>query len=523
MVLPAQPLDRDTALHMTEWGVPVQPIVVFNGRVIYGLQPKQEVCFHHTPLSDEWADNGSPLYIGYGGAAGGAKSHTARAILTRAALQWAGSVGIIFRKTLRELEENHIEKFLEEIPKELGRYNSQKKLIRWVNGSRTYFGYLESDKDKFRYQGSEYDVMVFEESTHYPFETVNWLLSNRLRATVAGAIPFAVFPSNPGNVGHFWFKRWFIDGRFKEDEGEIPGEYAFIQAYLEDNQILLTRDPKYLPKLNKLPEPWRSWMRDGDFEAGAGLFFPTLSRKIHLVKPYEVPPHWPLFSAFDWGFNHPWVFGIYAGNEDGGVVKLDTWTGRGETNRQIVESFMDMANTKKIDLNRLQYTVCGLDAFHHKGRELGYEGPTMGEILVEGGLTPIEANTGRVYGATNLRNYLHWEKDPWMPPGLTFMDTPGNRRCFECLEARVSDEKNIEDVLKTDADAYGEGGDDDYDETRYAMASRPEWAPSIGLDRQLSAFDPEVLAYEAEVKYRVKDLPLKRGQSDRDAASRGLL
>lgn len=516
MVLPAQPLDRDTSLHMTEWGVPVQPIVVANGRVIYGLQPKQELCFHHTPLSEQWEDYGSPLYIGYGGAAGGAKSHTARAILTRAALQWEGSNGIIFRKTLKELEENHIEKFLEEIPPSLGRYiGGSKKMIRWRNGSRTYFGYLEKDADKFRYQGNEYDVMVFEESTHYPWAAVNWLLSNRMRATVAGSIPFALFPSNPGNIGHFWFKRLFIDRRFKEDEFEIPSEYAFIQAYLEDNQILLNRDPGYLPKLNKLPEPWRSWLRDGDFEAGAGLFFPSLSRKVHLVKPYTIPPHWSMFAGFDWGYAHPWVFGVYATSEDGQIVKLNTFRGRGQTNRNLVASIIDQANTWKIDLTRLEYTAAGHDTFYATGKEHGYEGPTLDELMMDENLTPIRANTGRVLGATNLRNYLHWERDPWIPPGLVFMDTPGNRKCFESLETMVADDKNLEDVLKVNADELGEGGDDDYDETRYAVASRPEWAPSVGMDTQLSAFSKEVLEYEREQKYRVKDTPLRQ-RGDRE-------
>ena len=431
----AGPLDRDVAMVDTHSGVPVQPIVTVNGEMLYGLQERQLECFHHTPLSDLWEENGSPIYIGYGGAAGGAKSHTARALLTRAAFQWPGSTSIIFRKTLPELEANHIEKFMEEVPRDLFHWTGGRKMmVRWPNGSRTYFGYLREDKDKHRYQGPEYDVMIFEESTHFEEKTVNWLISNRLRATVDESNPFAVFPSNPGSVGHFWYKRWFIDCRYKEDEGENPEEYAFIQAVLEDNQILCRRDPGYLLKLNRLSEPWRGWLRDGDFHSGAGLFFIMLSRKRHIVAPFEPPPHWPMFGGFDWGYNHPWVYGVYTSNEDGIVFKVATFRGRHDTHPQICASIHDQAKAARIDLSRVGYTAAGLDTFHKTGRELGWDGPTLAEHMIEANLNPIEANVGRVYGATNLRmtreNSCLQLWCSWRTPGTVFASSawrPGQR------------------------------------------------------------------------------------------------
>lgn len=513
MTTAAEPLDVDVKRYMTKWGVEVQPIVTINGEVVYGLQERQEECFHHTPLSERWEENGSPTWIGYGGAAGAAKSHTARAIASRVALQWPGSNSIIFRRTLGEVEENHVEKFREELPPGLCDYTGGRKmLLRWPNGSRTFFGYLRTDQDKFRYQGNEYDFMAFEEATHYPYETVNWLISNRLRATVEGSIPFALFPSNPGNIGHFWFKRLFIDKRYDPDRAEEPENYAFIQAFLTDNHILMARDPGYIKKLSMLPEPWKSWLRDGDFAAGAGLFFHELDRREHLIEPFDVPDHWPKFGGFDWGFQHPWAFGVYASDEDGTIYKLATFHGRRESHDQLIASIFDQAKAAKIDLMDLSYVASGLDTFARKGKELGYDGPTLSEKMIEAGLVPIEANTGRVHGATNLREYIHWEYDDdadlYVPPGFFLFKNPGNVVCFDCLESRVSDdERNVEDVLKTNANDFGEGGDDDYDETRYALASRPSWASSIGLDREVHAWDPDVLEYEAKQLRRSFDVP----------------
>jgi len=513
--LAREPLDRDVGLHMTEWGVPVQPVVTVNGEVIYGLQEKQEIAFHHTPLSERWEEFGSPTIIGYGGAAGGAKSHTARAIAARVAFQWPGSSTIIFRKTLGEVESNHVSKIQEEVPGNLFEYRSTPMMrMKWVTGSYTYFGYLRQDEDKFRYQGPEYDVMIFEEGTHYAFETVNWLIGNRLRATVRGAIPFVLIPSNPGNIGHFWFKRWFIDKRYDPDRDEQPEDFAFVQAYLQDNQILCKRDPRYVQKLNMLPEPWRSWLRDGDFEAGAGLFFHMLDRRVHLVDAFTPPAHWPLFAGFDWGFNHPWSFGLFTSNEDGTCYKVATITGRKDRHEDIIGKIHDGCRAHHIDPARINYVACGLDTFQRRGRELGYDGPTLGEKMIEAGFTAIEANVERVRGATNLREYFHWDTDAQgdiiLPPMLYYMRNAGNLEAFEVLETRVSDEKNIEDVAKTNADDFGEGGDDHYDADRYAMASRPERAISIGMDQSISAWDPEVLAHESEQLRRVKDLPLRR-------------
>ena len=96
------------------------------------------------------------------------------------------------------------------------------------------------------------------------------------------------------------------------------------------------------------------------------------------------------------------------------------------------------------------------------------------------------------------------------------MRNDANLRAFECMESRVADvDKNIEDVLKTNANEFGEGGDDDYDADRYAMAGRPNRAFSVGLEVDVSAFSPEVLEHEARVMRTVKHTPFKSRQ-DRD-------
>lgn len=494
---------------------PKEPIVTIEelNLVLYALQPKQYECYQLTPLYRRKSEP-YPLHLGYGGAAFGGKSFFSRCILVSAAMRWPGSTSILFRKTEREVVANHINKLRSEVPaviagRQLYKYNANDLVITWFNGSRTYFGYLKNEEDVFTYQGPEYDLMIFEEATHYSHFQVNWLASNRLRATVQGARPFALYPSNPGGRGHFWYKRWFIERRFHEEDGERPDDFAFVQAKFTDNAEGIQRDPRYVQRLDALPEPWRSWLRDGDFSAGAGTALAELNRERHLIPAFPVPPHWPVFGSFDWGYQHPFSFGFYAVSEDGVKFKLDTVTGRRLLPHEIAERVR--GRMQQLGIPKLAYITAGHDAWAEiKAR--GEMTPTIADTFAQMGLHLIQANIDRKMGLQELRRAFAWKTTgPNGEPGepmLRLFDTDSNRRCFEQLETRITDPDDVEDVLKTDADEWGEGGDDMYDETRYAIASRALSAPSTwGSAEQPRAWDPAMLIAERE--------RLTRGRGDK--------
>jgi len=494
---------------------PLRPVVRVkledgSWQTIYGLQPQQNLAYSLTPL-DRPPDRPYVKHIGYGGSAGGGKSFLVRAVAAAVALAWPGSTGIIFRRTKGEVKANHVIKFREECPEKLadGRrlytYNGQDLLATWANGSRTYFGFLRDMDDAQTHQGVEYDFMGFEEATHYDWGSVRWLVGNRLRATVDMARPFAIYPSNPGSKGHHWYKRLFIERRYNPDMEEYPEDYAFVQAKLEHNFILLQRDPTYIRMLNTLPEPYLSWMRDGDWDAGEGLALTMLDRRRHLVPMFQVPEHWRLFGAFDWGFAHPYSFGWYAVNEDGRIFKCDTITGRHQVPDEFCEKITLRLKERGIPVDRLQYVTAGHDCWADR-KALGENVPQTQEVMRSWGFRMVQANISRIAGLNNLRKWLQWEgtgpggKDG--EPGFTFMRTDGNEACFDQLENLPTDPDSPEDALKQNADLFGTGGDDMYDETRYGMASRPAPSPDQFIKTTTSPWSPEALAYEADQKAR---------------------
>lgn len=484
------------------------PVVELDGIVYYALQKKQLEAFDLTPLGREPGEEG-PEMIGYGGSAGGGKSHLARAAAVTACLIWPGCTGIIFRKTEGEVRENHVNKFRTEMPElhpdgdRIYGWNGEDMCATWFNKSKLFFGYLRLDDDVHRYQGPEYDFMIFEEATHYSWFMVNWLTSNRLRATTNDSSPFCLFPSNPGSKGHAWFKRLFIERIHYEDDGENPRDYAFVQSRLADNKILMRRDPKYAKRLDRLPEPWRSWQRDGDFSAGAGGAFAELERKAHLVKPFKIPDHWIQFGSFDWGYNHPFSFGHYAIDEDGCLWKLDTVTGLRLQPHEIVQAIK-----RKVPVDTLRYISAGHDLWS-KRRAYGDSGETLWEYFSSEGIVCVQADTDRVNGYQNLIRYMAWKTvDDGKPgtPRLRFFDTPGNVLALAQLANMVTVEGGGEDVLKVDADERGDGGDDIYDETRYGAMSVRLVAPSGPEPRRIGgAFSAENLAHMHKQAITVSD------------------
>jgi hypothetical protein len=469
------------------------------GRAIYSLQPKQHEVFQLTPLYRH-EDESYPTHIGCGGAAGGGKSYLARTIATGVALAWPGSSSIIFRGTEREVKTNHVLKFLAEVPQVIGdellyKYNGEDMVVNWENGSKTYFGFLRNDQDVFTYLGAEYDLIVFEEDTTYSDFQVDFLSGNRLRATVPGSRPFCLHPSNPGNRGHRRYKRLFIERRYRPDEGEYPEDYAFVQMYLRDNQELVQRDPGYAKRLDRLPEPWRSWQRDGDWTAGAGTAFPQIDWKKHIVPPFPVPEYWTFFGAFDWGFNHWWSFGLYAVSEDGRLFCVGTKRGNHMPDHAIAGECRDFIAGRPV-----QIVVSGHDCFALARAHVAIPGPTVAEIFAAYGIYLVEADIHRVNGCRQVRARLEG-LPPHDEPDLVWFDTPENRTVLSHLESCVSSERDPEDVLKPKEGDDEEGADDDYDQTRYACSHRPLKRAEADHGT-FNAWSGEALAHEREKLYR---------------------
>lgn len=437
--------------------------------LVFELQPKQQ---EFRRSLDEF-----PVTF-YGGAKGGGKSHGMREIFLLRRFQYPGSHGAIFRRTYPELEANHIRPLFAKRPQLRKYWNDSKHLLSLPNGSTLQFCYCKREADIDRYQGQEFHDLGIEEAGQWT-ETEIQRLRGSNRSSIPGIIPRTALTGNPGGIGHGYFKRVFIEKRLKPEER--PQDYNFIQALVDDNPALMENDPDYVHRLNAEPnEALRRAYRYGDWDIFAGQFFQEITRNIHLIKGFEIPPHWERFGAYDFGFNHPATFGWFANDEDG-----NTYLYREFSQAQLrVDQQAEIFNSFK-DTKLLSYVKAGRDCWVTK-RVLKDDGspPTVAEEFASHGISMTPATVDRIQGAAQVRSYLAWQKKlaggkDGKPRFYMFDSCPVT---FDCLSRMIHDPDRPEDVLKVDAtEGDPMSGDDPYDMVRYGLMSRPAITEKIEL------------------------------------------
>jgi predicted phage terminase large subunit-like protein len=309
--------------------------------------------------------------IGFGGARGGGKSDGLLG-------DWIGHIneggpkckGLILRASLTELEQL-IARSIEIFGRIGGAYNSSKK--RWVfpDGQVLKFAYLERITDVKRYQGHDYTWIAVEEGGNWPTDldedgkpTQNAI--KMLRATLrsaAGVKTRMVITANPGGPGHDWFKEWFIKPAppmtpFQHPIFSTPTTpcwTVFIPSRLEDNRILMQKDPDYEAKLMTSGPAWlvRAW-RFGDWDAtpeGAIIKIEQLGRFELSENRAEMPAFKEVWDCWDTAFKikqqNDYSVGMKFGVTDTGIYLLHCWRGKKEYPqlKQVIADFAAPSST----------------------------------------------------------------------------------------------------------------------------------------------------------------------------------
>ena len=187
-------------------------------------------------------------------------------------------------------------------PQAVGNYQASYHRWHFVNGSEIEFGCCDTEVDVVRYQSAEYDVIRFDELTHFSHYQFTYLLS-RIRG--ANAFPKAVkSTTNPGGIGHNWVKKRYIDRL-------VPGKLTncdkstrlFIPARVQDNCFLMKKDASYLKRLEQLDENSRRALLDGDWNLSSGRYFPEFDKQIHVCAPHAIPQDWERILTIDYGLD----------------------------------------------------------------------------------------------------------------------------------------------------------------------------------------------------------------------------
>jgi hypothetical protein len=321
----------------------------------FNLFPKQMLMFAHPDVIPPGYE--IPREVLFGGAAGGGKSYSMRAMSIALAIECPGVNIYLFRKTYTELDSNHMlgpsgyrAMLSTAVEKKLVRIDSQKNLIQFKNGpngsfaggSTIFLRHVQYDKDVYIYQGAEIHVLMIDEATHFSEPIYNFL-RGRVRLgdwkppeKWKNWFPRIICSSNPGSTYHNFWKHMFVDfvdkdniyrpKRASSEEGGMLRQY--IPATVYDNPALLEGDPTYIDRLKGLGSPELvKAMLEGDWDIVAGGMFDDIWRKeIHVREPFKIPSGWYINRAFDWGSSKPFAV-LWFAESNGDPVEFDdgTW------------------------------------------------------------------------------------------------------------------------------------------------------------------------------------------------------
>jgi len=426
----------------------------------------------------------------YGGAAGGGKTE---AILWEAFsystdINFRNLKGAIFRKTYPEIEKYFIKRALDKFPAKFYRYNKKDHIMYFPQtGSQIEFNHCESDQDVTKYQGAEWDWLAIDEFTHHTEFRFKYLFG-RMRTDKAGWKTKFFGGSNPGDIGHAWVKRIFIDNELVPEEMKFT--WGFIPARLEDNPKMLEFNPQYEDQLLLIPDPvLRKALRWGDWNIFAGQFFSEIRSDIHGFEPFQIPRDWMRFIELDYGYDHPAVAHWNAVDGKGEMWKYKELVTRMKTYTQFATMIIEMVTPDE----KIDYIVGDPAIWAKKGAAGGLSGAEeMQNVFDDKKILLMPGDNDRLNGWGVLREWfkVYKEGDPHtgeLKDKTRMHVSNALKFWWKKVPELQRDPKKPEDVLKnTVVNADGTVGysDDSGDATRYGVMSRPAPNAKISKDAE---------------------------------------
>lgn len=186
----------------------------------------------------------------YGGAAGGGKTDA----LIACALRWINHPkhrALILRRTrpqLQEIVDRTAQLYADAVPG--AQWREAESRWKFPSGAIIQLGHSEHARDIFNYKSFEYNLICFDELTSFE-EQMYLFMFLRNRTKSHDLPPIIRSATNPGDVGHDWVFRRFVEKRepykvydevteFQGLKSVVPRQ--FIPSRVWDNPALPNRD-----------------------------------------------------------------------------------------------------------------------------------------------------------------------------------------------------------------------------------------------------------------------------------------
>lgn len=357
-----------------------------------------------------------------GGAAGGGK--TDLGILLPPIRQFTDHPkfkALVMRRTFADLEKEVVPRQHEWYSHMGAIYNETKKRWKFLSGAFIQNGHAEREQDVRKYDSAEYNYIDWDESTHFTGFQYLYLSFSRCRSSSPDLPAFVRCFTNPGNIGHSFFKMRFVDPCPSGGKILVDKVTKQLRTYIPflgiDNPYLIANDPGYLARLEALPEVERRAKLFGDWNSYEGQVFSEFrvmhlpgepENALHVVPPFEIPGYWPRVLVIDWGWAAQ-TFAIWGAISPEGkliIYRTNSWirTPINVWSRELVS----LTAFEKLE----DVVIC-----HSAGAQRGEELTIQQQIYYafDEQYAIRLADKDRIGGKNMIHEYLRWKQRPLLP------------------------------------------------------------------------------------------------------------
>ena len=326
---------------------------------------------------------------------------------------------------------------------------------------------LRNLDDPSKYKSAEFAAIASDELTMNLMDKFNTLRGSLRWKGVDHTVFLAA--TNPGEKGHIWVKRLWIDKVFPPEMKDIKDQFTFIKALPKDNPYL---SEQYWIDLNSQPEEIRKAWVDGDWDVFEGRAFPTFNPTRHVIEPQALPAYWPKWRATDWGYANPFCCLWLCKNPDNGRVYVyrEVYYA-GLTDRKQAKLIMEVTPEDNVSLTFADPSMWTRKNVQDVVTSTADEYAAVGLPLIRG-------DNDRMSGKRKIDRLL--ELLPDGQPGLLIM-----KNCphlIEQLGGLARDKHRVEDV-DTDQEDHA------YDTLRYGLTSQRAQMKQAVRKREVSGLE----------------------------------
>lgn len=320
-------------------------------------------------MTDFFYDKSPAIVIS--GPAGTGKSRGALEKYHLLLQHYAGSKGLMTRKTRQSMTHTCIETFNSFViqDKNTCHFKPSDQAYHYSNGSK--FVTLGLD-DPINIMSGEYDFIYVQEGTQIPLQTYAQLIT-RLRWN---RIPYQqiTLDVNPGDPNH-----WIMQ--------QVKAEKLKIYwSWHEDNPVYFNQKERvwtdlgkaYIARLDMLPDgALKQRLRYGIWASAEGAVYPQFDQEIHVISRPKVLPKGLRIWVVDFGYNDPFVWQEWLDCDNGDLILLRQYYHTKKTVHEAAAEIKAASLNEKGEIIKPYAIICDHDAEGRAQLEIEWDMMTL--------------------------------------------------------------------------------------------------------------------------------------------------